>query len=344
MLTSREIDRRLRSDPALFAPLRVVATERELAASRGRLDLVVELEWEGERRRFAVEYTSVATPKLLEIAMGEARRAAVDDLRPMVVAPYLSPERMDRLKAEGISGVDLSGNAVILVPGSWLIYRTGAENRFPASAPIKAIYSGTSSLVGRAFLSRRTFSKVAEIKEEIERLGGSISLGTVSKVLKGLEENLIVAKRPEIRLLQPDRLLDLLAENYSPPDARRRARIRVDLDEQTLERMRQIADAEGVKMAGRAESVYGVTPMSSELSIYTTSIETILGGLNVPEATRFSNVELLETEDQRVYFDRRGMRGFVWISPVQAYLELARGGKREREIAEDLRSRIMEPS
>jgi hypothetical protein len=124
MLTSREIDRRVQSDPALFDPLHVVAIEREVAVAMGRADLVVELEWEGERRRFAVEYAPVATPKQLEIAMGEARRTAVDDLRPMVVAPYLSPERMDRLMAEGISGVDLSGNAVILVPGSWLIYRT----------------------------------------------------------------------------------------------------------------------------------------------------------------------------------------------------------------------------
>jgi hypothetical protein len=55
------------------------------------------------------------------------------------------------------------------------------------------------------------------------------------------------------------------------------------------------------------------------------------------ETPRFSNVSVIETADELVYFDARPSNGYRWISPVQLYLQLVNGGKREQEIATQLR-------
>jgi hypothetical protein len=49
----------------------------------------------------------------------------------------------------------------------------------------------------------------------------------------------------------------------------------------------------------------------------------------------------LETEDETVYFDARQQVGFWWTSPVQVYLELMAGDKRDREAAEQVKSLLM---
>jgi hypothetical protein len=70
----------------------------------------------------------------------------------MVMAPCLGPDALDRLLERSVSGIEFSGNGVIRVPGEWLVLRTGSGNRYPDNKPIRAVYWGTSSLVGRALL------------------------------------------------------------------------------------------------------------------------------------------------------------------------------------------------
>jgi hypothetical protein len=54
---------------------------------------------------------------------------------------------------------------------------------------------------------------------------------------------------------------------------------------------------------------------------------------------RFATVSLLETRDDEVYFDRRDD---LLSSPVQTFLELSRGDKRDQETAGDVRRVIMD--
>src|SRR4029078_6306480 len=124
----------------------------------------------------------------------------------MVILPYLSDDRLRELDAARVSGLDLCGNGVIIIPKDLLVYRTGAPNRFTTSAPIKNIYRGTSSLVARTFLLRPQYPSLSELQAEIERRGGRVSLPTVSKVVSGLEDDLIVGRNDSaLRLLQPDK-------------------------------------------------------------------------------------------------------------------------------------------
>ena len=77
-------------------------------------------------------------------------------------------------------------------------------------------------------------------------------------------------------------------------------------------------------------------------TFYCSSLESLLKrfGADLEETSRFPNVELLETDEDFVYFDARDN---LAASPVQTYLELMRGDKREQETAEQVRKAILQP-
>ena len=51
---------------------------------------------------------------------------------------------------------------------------------------------------------------------------------------------------------------------------------------------------------------------------------------------------IIETSDRTHFFDaRRDKAGVSYPSPVQAYLELASGDKRDKEVANDIRTVIL---
>jgi hypothetical protein len=260
----------------------------------------------------------------------------------MVIVPYLSPRALDRLNEEKVSGLDLSGNELVIVPGEWFVRSTGAKNRFPAGASIKNVYRGASSLVARVFFARPEFSSVQGVLGEIRSRGGRTTLPTVSKALRGLEEDLVVGREANIQLLQPDRMLDLLLENYRNPVVRRRRRIKVSDRVGSLQKFAHNARESDVYVAGDLPSRYVIFPTSEDMvRVYTSSIEAITQGVELQETSRFPNVELIETEDQTVYFDPNDEEGFPWISALQTYLMLATGGKREQEAATQIRSDLV---
>lgn len=93
---------------------------------------------------------------------------------------------------------------------------------------------------------------------------------------------------------------------------------------------------------GIQPSRYVILPTSEEVvRVYTSSIEDVTRGVELEETSRFPNVELIETEDQTIYLDSRNEDSFPWISPLQTYLMLAKGGKRESEAAEELRTELL---
>ena len=60
------------------------------------------------------------------------------------------------------------------------------------------------------------------------------------------------------------------------------------------------------------------------------------------ETERFANVQLMETGDNTAYFDIRRESKILSASPIQTYLELMSGDKRDRETAEQVAENILE--
>lgn len=317
------------------------------------IDGVLDLAWEGNSFRFALECTGLSTPKALAVACDVAIRAAgKDDGLPMVLAPYLSPEALAVLRERNVSGIDLCGNLLLVVPGRLYVERSGAANRFPRSGPIKNVYRKASSVVARAFLLVPEFASVSDALEEINRREGLVTLSTVSKVCQQLEADLVIERTKEqqtparrLRLLQPDKLFDLLRDNYTPPRISERVSAKLTRPwgevAEILRSWKSLPERTVVQTGESSADRYAVLAKEPTVSLYCSSVKEVLAALGpaVRLADRFADLNLLETVDEKVYFDPREN---LSSSPVQTYLELATADKRAKETAEQVRRWIQD--
>jgi hypothetical protein len=238
----------------------------------------------------------------------------------------------------------------VVALNKFAIYRTGSPNLFRSSAPIKNIYKRNSSIVGRAFLARPRYEAVSEIQTEIGRrtlpFWRPLSLATISKALKGLEEDLIVSRGDAgISLVQPDKLLEKLARNFTWEKMRPAIRAKVEAEGNHLsDVLIRAADALRLPLVatGTASvSKYAVMQRGPLLSVYCSEPESLLKRVGGTSTDRFPNVEIIEAKEPFFYFDAQTELAFQWASPVQVYLELMAGDKRDRETAEQVKNVIL---
>jgi hypothetical protein len=380
-MTEHEMLIFLEQDRRLFPPLEIKEIRANVVRTTAdneviEWDTFLTLGW-GDRPpyRFLLEVKRLWTPKVISTAIEIVRKYAPRmGAHPMILVPYLNEERLRELEAQGVSGIDLCGNGVVIVPNELLVLRTGFPNRFRWEGTIKNVYRKNSAIVARTFLLAPQFRSINEMREEITKRGGKVTLGTVSKVCQRLGADLVIeggrgqppwappptSRRERLpqspragpapfvrwyRLLQPEKLLDLLAENYELPAVTRTFQGKCALPREALRT--RLAGWEGqsgerVVLTGASSvEVYAVMAREPVQSFYCTDIEKAVMSLSsdVRETDRFANMTLLETRDDFVYFDRRP--GLV-ASPIQCYLELMSGDTRERETANQVRRVILE--
>ena len=153
-----------------FPPLQIRLGERDaLLQENDDLDAILSVSADDQNFEFAVEFKPRSSPRIFEEALAAIQRAAQrQQMLPMLVVPYLRESQLEELQQRKLSGIDLSGNGVVTVPGRLLVYRTGAQNKFPDSAPTKYAYRGATSLVARVFLCRAAYESLADIETEIK--------------------------------------------------------------------------------------------------------------------------------------------------------------------------------
>jgi hypothetical protein len=329
------------------------SNDRRATPGRAGADFFVSVAWGTERFEFAVEAKVRSTPRVLDEALRQARRWASESGRlPMVVVPYLGEKRIERLEEEQVSGLDLCGNGLIIVPGRMLLRRTGQPNRYPDSQPARFAYRGATSLVPRIFLRRAVYSAVGQVRDEIERAGGAVVLSTVSKALARMADDLIVDRSEgRISLLQPDKMLDELARSFAAPRPERTAELKTPLPlADFFRRARQAPAGEFdtlrlVLSGASSQDRYSGGLRADTLVVYTDDLDELKrrAGDAWKPVDRFANLKVIETRDPTPFLDARPEDGGVAAaSPVQAYLELATAGdKRDTEMAGEIRARIL---
>jgi len=327
-----------------FEPLKIKLEERKTQAADSAARLVIG--WKDGSEYFLPEILGEASPKQVDLSlfrigertMGNSeKKSAGKAIFPIIIAPYLSEQTLNRLAAAEISGIDLSGNGLVVIPGKLFVYRAGAKNKFLSNAPIKNVFRGTSSLVPRVFFNKPEYKNVGEVLNEITTRGGKTTFPTVSKVLKALEEELLIAKGEKIRLLDAKKLLERLRENYRRPEVRFRLSVKCSNVPKDLQQMAQNAESKGIQYVRDDPARYTVIPSgASSIKIFTESISDLTDGIILTETTRFPDLELIEADEQNIYFDRRKEENFYWLSPLETYLELANQGKREQETADSI--------
>ena len=352
----KEMLDQLKRGKVSLPPLSIRFLKSQPKVEGSLLDALIEVSWGKSRVRFAVECKSLSTPKAFQEGLNTLKLSAwTKDSRPMLLMPFLNNQQLEILEREGISGIDLCGNGIVIVPGIFSVFRGGGRNCFPSSALIKNIYRKNSSMVGRVFFARPCYGSVKEVWSEVNRRNVLVTrwnkdpmgLSTVSKSLKGLEDDLIIERKDNICLLQADKLLEKLSENYAPPKIRKRIQLKISEGGETVrEVLKKQSKPLGLPLVAAGTSSVGrytVMPRGEVLSVYCPSLERLLDKLPGNPSDRFPDLELIETDDETVYFDAREQDGFWWASPVQVYLELSAGDKRDRETAEQIKSFLISP-
>ena len=309
-------------------------------------DGVVALSWNGEEEEFVVEIKGARVLRNLQTAVQQARSFA-DRIgkSPMVVVPYLKDTWLDYLEKEGVSGIDLCGNGYVRVPGKWWFRQGGYPNIYRRGERLPRSYRGASSLVGRVFLLRPEYGALNDIREEILRRGGTISISQVSKVVTRMEDDLIIAReKNRFRLLQPEKLLDTLTNDYILPEVIETVGIRGSVDASLLVSLRDWGDKSDIRLAGDDPARYTLlSDTRQQLRCYVdTSVRDDLPATIDPvQDIRFADVLLCVTPDRTLFFDLEESDNFRWCSMLQTYLFLMHGGKREKELALSLRDDIL---
>ncbi|MBX9724505.1 MAG: hypothetical protein K2X81_24055 [Candidatus Obscuribacterales bacterium] len=329
----------LRVGPVLFDVVQQPASRADNQPS-----LIVNGNWGENQMLFAAEVKRYGSDKSVMQAANNAQYYAdCLNMNPLVVVPWLSEDQLLSLEKRRISGVDLCGNGILVAPGL-SVFRTGSRNKFPASRPLKRVYDGTSALVARVFLLKPEYKSVSEIREEVLARGGNITLSTVSKVLKQLEEDVVVSKSKDgIRLLQADKLLNRLRTNYKAPKTTNIIRSKINTAGEVPKLLTKAAKQANFKLvlSGTSSVDYYATMGREPLDTYFCTINPLeqLEGLGamIDTASRFPNVEFQVTNEEYVYFDaRKDKSGRLFASPIQTYLELATSDKRGQEIAQQV--------
>lgn len=329
-----------------FDPLKIKLENGNTQTAGGATRLIIG--WKNGSEYFLPEILGEASPKQIDLSLfriGEktARKIADKAIFPIIIAPYLSEQTLNRLAEAEISGIDLSGNGVVVIPGKLFVYRAGAKNKFLSNAPIKNVFRGTSSLVARVFFNKPEYKNVGEILNEITTRGGKTTFPTVSKVLKTLEEELIISKGESIKLVDAKKLLDLLMKNYRRPVVSRTLNIKCADLTLALKQISANARRKNLLFAWENPARYTVMPSDqSAMKIYAESIDELLEGVDFTETSRFPDLKLLETDEPTIYFDRRKDGDAFLLPPLQTYLLLATEGKREKEAAYFMINRLVD--
>ena len=310
-------------------------------------DALLQASWESKTVDFAVEYRRLSTPLQFQDALLRIQAALYPEgVLPLLVVPYLKSEQLQLLDERGISGMDLCGNMAVTVAGQLKVFRCGQVNRFRNSSAIKNIYRGRTSLVARSFALQDAFDQVQDIREEIIRRdvwasqsqSTPIGLSTVSKALKTLEDDLLISREADqIRVLQRDQLLQRLVAESRDIERPKSLRLKVNLGESSLAEViaENLASWSGPVVVTGLCSANRYTTMQRGpvIEMYSSDIEELAARIGGEQVNRFENLVLIESKNETDYFDARTVDGFPWASPLQCYMELMRGDKRDKETA-----------
>ena len=269
---------------------------------------------------------------------------------PLVIAPYIGAKQAKILADKGISWIDLSGNISVRVSNRVYIERTGKPNRFPDTAPIKKIFQGTSSLVSRALLLQpEGFSSLYEMVNFINDRNAKITLSTVSKVVKKLDEELLINRdKSFVTVADREKLLERLAQGYKNSTERKRR----NTYRFVIEGIEQLSDGitalckDYLACGFYASQIKGLA-VTDKMTIFVKNIEQFRRKaeeklVSITADAEFGNFIITETNDPGVWFNADYQITVSVVDDIELYLEMMVDTPRGPKIAEQLKRRILQ--
>ncbi len=246
----------------------------------------------------------------------------------IALADWLSPRARDLLRTRGVSYLDTTGNTEISVDEPGLFIRTNGAERNPAPQP-----TGRPGLRGpKAWALLRTLAEVPppfgvrELAESVD-----VDAGYVSRVLRALEDELLVKRTPRgpVTEIDSEGVLRKAASTYSLFDANETstwvassgpARLLDDLGSRRVGRWAVTGSFAAARLAPVAAPELAV--------LYTDDPEQLAKAGRLLPATRGANV-VLATPYDPIVFERTVETGAVtYVSTAQVVLDCLTGNAR----------------
>lgn len=343
-LSESEMIERLAEGAPLLPPLKILGRRTD---GLEKADARIEVGWPNQRETFsfAVEAKSQSTPQSVMGAMAQARANAGPGEYPMILVPYLSPDKLADLEREGVSGIDLCGNGVIVVPGRLFVLRSGLPNIYPESRPLNNPYRGRSAMVARQLLAQPRQASLGDLRAAIQSSGADLSLSQVSKAVAAMQEDLILSRTGgTIMLQEPLRLLDSLAREWRGSSVKARRALRISPDFNWAAALSSAQHLQWAITGGSSARRYTSFSQGGPRQLAVSNLPLALTVLNgaPEEIPSFADIELIESVEAGLYFanevDETGQK---WASRLQTWLELQAGDARQQEAAKDIREQIL---
>jgi len=260
---------------------------------------------------------------------------------PLIVAPYLSPERQRQCREAGVFYLDFSGNVFIAYKGLY-IERTGFPNRFPEKRKGRGPFSDKASLILRAILANNG-DRVWGVRELAKKIG--VDPGFVSRMVHELEKRHYIARiNSKIKLRNPEGIFaDWVYEyNYKKNDEARYFCL-AEGPKEIMDKIRNIPIETNIEYALGIHAGAGlIAPYATfnEVHIYVpnkVSMEFFIKQLDLNEADDGANVIFLfPYYKHSAFYGTQTISGSKVVSDIQLYIDLYHYPLRGREQAEHL--------
>ncbi len=343
-------------------------------AKSGPFDVRFDLESGTNKVRVYAEIKQAISPRQLEaIAPWIARLKAIEkDAAFAIICPALSQQAQTYCMGAGIDFLDLAGNISINVPGRFVLQRTGQRSKNwvqSAEGPREVnVFSGRFSRILRVLLENPRTWTLSDIAQELERESRDnalisevtdrdsersfiVSLGTISKALSTLEEQLWVRRRgTAVVLPEPKRLLLAWATKYRE---RYRSRLRnsITYPNSFGKDLARISDA----LESLSLGAFAFTgPAAATVRAPFIDLDTV--DIYLPSAKQNKKLKnlagskaegpplrFLEPYDLGVFMYAKRYERIPTVSDVQTYLDLAARGGRDQKQADYLFDNAIEP-
>ena len=297
--------------------------------------------------RFLVEYKVSASAGPLAGAVDQLKKNAdvhQDKGLPLIVVPFMGQVGRELCDRSGMSWLDLSGNAKIVVPGL-KIRVEGRPNKYSDRGRPPNMFAAKSSRIARQLL---LYPKQFQTQAELARQTG-LGDGYVSKIVRRLEQEQYLDANDDgaVRPRDPNLLLDAWHDAY---DFNRHRIIKGHVPARSGDELLQRI----VKSFSREKLEYAATGLSAAwlltnfaafrlVTLYVPAMPSrpLLKQVEFSDEPKGANLWLVLPDDEGVFHGSQKHDGIQCVNPVQTYLDLKGQPERAKDAAVELRRKLL---
>lgn len=339
--TEREISSYLQEHLEELIPgIKVLSASTEYKSKDSRIDLLLDAEIGGIRKKLVCEIKSVGEPRYLYQAIAQLKSITsfIENGYPVVIASYISERGREICKENGIGYVDLSGNVFLNFDGVY-IEKTGKEKLQKGKSKLKSLFYPVSSRIIRVFLEDPQKEwRINNLSKE-----ANASLGYVHKVVSTLQEQgYLQRSKNGVKVSEPEKLLDMWSKEYKfslnkmysfysfvKEPAKMMQRI-----EETSKKL----DTEYAMTMHAGASLIAPFVRFTDVHFYITGeFERWVKELDLKPVEFGGTIHLLKPYDSGIFYKARIINSVQVVSNIQLYLDLYNYPARGKEQAEFLR-------